>query len=73
MRLVQRILKGAFVESIRNSRDENNQYYFLLLFPSYITFYPFVLSLLSSVSEVLPVSHKSLGMPKATLSAVFSI
>jgi len=71
--LVELTLKGAFVESIKNSRDKNNQYYFFLLFPFYVTFYPFVLSLFFPVSMVLPVNHKSLGHPKATASAVFSV
>lgn len=71
--LVQLILNGAFVACIKNSRDKNKQYYFFLLFPFYITFYPFVLSLFSPVSVLLPVNHKSLGHPKAKPCAVFCI
>lgn len=33
IRLVQLIVKGAFVESIKNSRDKNNQYYFFSVVP----------------------------------------
>lgn len=71
--LVQLVLKGVFVKSIKYSSDKYNQYYFFLLFPFYIPFYPFLLSPFSPVSVVLPVNHRSLGHGKATLSAFDSL
>lgn len=69
--VVQLIMKCDFVECIKNSRNKNNQYQFIfLVFPPYITFYSFVLSLFSLVSLVLPVNHRSLSYPKTLLTAV---